>query len=339
MNRAIWLFLLMLVVACGEPQIEIQTDESSGQQEVLPSWNEGPAKQRIIDFVNSVTDEDSPEFVPVERRIACFDNDGTLWSEKPLYFQLFFAFDRIRFLADDHPEWKDESPFREVLAGEYEKALSGGEEAIVELVMATHSGLSTTAFEQAVSIWIDTARHPVTGLRYPEMVYQPMLELLDYLRANDFTTFIVSGGGIDFMRPWASTVYGIPTHQIIGSMGKLRYDDSGEAPVIMKESGLYFLDDKEGKPIQIQRAIGLQPILIGGNSDGDYAMLRYATADNPHSSLGIIVHHTDAEREFAYDRESSVGRLNRGLDEVSSRGWLLIDMKEDWSSVWPSIEK
>ncbi len=301
----------------------------------LPSWNEGAAKQSILDFVAKVTKEGSPDFVPGSDRIAVFDNDGTLWTEQPMYVQAFFAFDRIKTLAPQHPEWKDKEPFASILRGDTAAALTGGERALVEMVMATHAGMTTEEFEQIVTDWIATAKHPKTGRLYTDMVYQPMLELLAYLRDNGFKTFIVSGGGIEFMRPWAQQVYGIPTEQVIGSSIKTKYEVRDGRPVIVRLPELNFIDDKSGKPVGIQQHIGRRPIAAFGNSDGDFEMLEWTTSGKG-PRLGLIVHHTDAEREWAYDRESSVGRLDKGLDEAKSRGWILLDMKRDWTSIYRS---
>ena len=335
MYKPLALGILLIAVACNQAVESTSQVQTAVEQDALPSWNDGERKERLMRFIQATTTEGSSQFIPVENRIACFDNDGTLWAEQPLYFQLFFAFDRIRSMAAEHPEWKEESPFKEVLEGNFNQALAGGEHAIVELVMATHSGMSTHAFAEIVKNWADTAQHPITKKRYVDMVYQPMLELLDYLRSNGYTTFIVSGGGIDFMRPWAAEVYGIPKHQIVGSMGELRFVEEEDQVYLQKEAGIHFIDDKAGKPIQIQRAIGQQPIIAVGNSDGDFDMLWFSTHQNPYPSLGIFIHHTDAEREYAYDRNSSVGRLNKGLDQAGELGWLVVDMQRDWSVIWP----
>jgi phosphoglycolate phosphatase-like HAD superfamily hydrolase len=302
-------------------------------QTPLPSWNEGAAKQAILDFVAKVTKEGTPDFVPSDDRIAVFDNDGTLWTEQPMYFQAFFALDRVKALAPQHPEWKDHEPFASLLKGEMNAALAGGERTLAEIVMATHAGMTTEEFDKIVSDWIATARHPKTGKLYTEMVYQPMLELLTYLRNNGFRAFVVSGGGIDFMRPWAPRVYGIPPEQIIGSSIKTKYEHRNGRPVIVRLPELNFIDDKSGKPVGIQQHIGRRPIAAFGNSDGDFEMLEWTTSGNG-PRLGLIVHHTDADREWAYDRQSSVGRLDKGLDEAKSHGWTLVDMKRDWRLIY-----
>ena len=305
--------------------------------EPLPSWNDTDSRHAILAFVSRVTQPDSPDFIPPAERIAVFDNDGTLWCEQPAYFQLLFVVDRVKALAVEHPEWREKEPFASVLNGDLKSALAGGERAILELVMATHAGITTDEFERIVSGWIATARHPATGRLYTEMVYQPMLELLEHLRANGFKTFIVSGGGIEFMRPWAERVYGIPPEQVIGSSIKTRYEVRDGKPVLLRLPEFNFIDDKDGKPVGIHRHIGRRPILAVGNSDGDFQMLEYTTTGGG-ARLGVIVHHTDADREYAYDRESHVGRLSRGLDEAPKRGWIVVDMKRDWTRVFPPQE-
>lgn len=302
-------------------------------QDALPSWNDTAPKQAITAFVEKVTKEGSPDFVPPAERIAVFDNDGTLWAEQPLYFQAFYIFDRIKALAPQHPEWATEEPFASVLKGDVKGALAGGEHGLLAMAAATHAGLTAEEFSAAVTGWLATAKHPATGKAYTDMVYQPMLELLAYLRANGFKTFIVSGGGIDFMRPWTERVYGIPPEQVVGSSLKAAYEVREGKPVIVKLPELNFIDDKAGKPVGIHQHIGRRPIFAAGNSDGDFEMLEWTTSgDGPR--FGLLVHHTDAEREYAYDRESHVGKLDRGLDAASEKGWTVIDMKADWSSVY-----
>ncbi|MEN0110904.1 MAG: HAD family hydrolase [Planctomycetota bacterium] len=305
--------------------------------EPLPSWNEGPTKRAIIAFIERITNEASPDYVPPAERIATFDNDGCLWAEKPFYFQARFALDRVRELAADHPEWADQEPFASVLAGEDVEALAQGKEAALRLIAATHAGMTTEEFAASVEAWAATARHPRTGLRYVEMTYRPMVELLEHLRANGFKTFIVSGGGIDFLRVWAERAYGIPPEQVVGSSVALRYDVRDGRPVIARLPEIGFIDDKAGKPVGIHQHIGRRPILAVGNSDGDFEMLEWTTAgEGPR--LGVIVRHTDAQREWAYDRESTVGRLDRALDEAPQRGWLVVDMRRDWSVVFDAAE-
>jgi phosphoserine phosphatase len=302
--------------------------------EFLPSWNNTAAKKAIVSFVEKVTGEGSADRVPVAERIAVFDNDGTLWSEQPLYFQTFFILDRITALAPQHPEWKDKEPFASVLKGDVKTALAGGEKALMEMAMATHAGMTTDEFETIVTDWITTAKHPKTGRLFTEMVYQPMLELLAYLRANSFKTFIVSGGGIEFMRPWAERVYGIPPEQVLGSSIKTKFEVRDGKPVLVRLPELNFLDDKEGKPVGINSHIGRRPIAAVGNSDGDLQMLQWTSA-GAGARFCLCVHHSDAEREWAYDRDSHIGRLDKGLDEAKTRNWTVVDMKRDWKRVFP----
>ncbi len=272
--------------------------------------------------------------MPVAERVATFDNDGCLWAEKPVYFQLLFAVDRIRAMADEHPEWRTTEPYRSVLAGDMHALAEQGEHAILEVVLATHAGMTTEAFEATVRAWLETARHPTTGRRYTEMVYQPMLELLSYLRASGYKTFIVSGGGIDMIRVFSEEVYGIPPEQVVGSSVKTVYEMTDRGPVLRREAEIDFIDDKAGKPVGIHRHIGRRPVAAFGNSDGDLQMLDYTTAgDGPR--LGVLIHHTDAEREWAYDRESAVGRLDKALERADQAGWLVVDMAEDWVRVFP----
>lgn len=303
--------------------------------EPLPSWNDGPNKKAIISFVEKVTKEGSADFVPVPERIATFDNDGTLWSEQPMYFQLFFAIDRVKAMAPDHPEWKTKEPFASLLKGDMKGVAASGEKGILEIVAATHAGMSPDEFEKLVTDWLATAKHPKTGKPFTEMIFQPMLELLEYLRENDFKTFIVSGGGIEFMRPWTEKVYGIPPEQVVGSSIKTEYKVIDGKPQIVRLPKIDFVDDKTGKPLGINSHIGRRPILAAGNSDGDFQMLEWTTSGKG-PRLGILIHHTDAEREYAYDRDSHIGKLAKGLDEAPERGWLVVDMKSDWSSIYPN---
>jgi phosphoserine phosphatase len=319
-----WPALLLLAVALP-----------AGAADPLPSWNEGAARQRIVDFVTKVTDPASASFVPPAERIAVFDNDGTLWSEQPAYFQLLFALDRVKALAPQHPEWKTEEPFASLLKGDVQGALAGGEHALMQIMMSTHAGMTTEQFGALVEEWLATARHPTSGRPYTEMVYRPMLELLAWLRANGFKTFIVSGGGIEFMRPWTQAVYGIPAEQVIGSSIETRYELRDGRPVLVRLPEIAFVDDKAGKPVGIHRHIGRRPILAFGNSDGDFEMLEWTTA-GAGPRLGLLLHHDDGEREFAYDRKSHVGRLDRGLDEASRRGWQVVSMGSDWRTVYPT---
>jgi hypothetical protein len=303
-------------------------------QDPLPSWNDGKAKQTIVAFVAKVTKEGAPDFVPPAERIAVFDNDGTLWPEQPMYFQLLFALDRVKVLAPQHPEWQDKEPFASLLKGDVKGALAGGERALAEILMATHAGMSTEEFAKIVQDWVATAKHPVTKRSYTEMVYQPMLEVLAYLRANGFKTFIVSAGGIEFMRPWAEKVYGVPPEQVVGSSIKTRFEWRDGQPVLMRLPELNFIDEKAGKPVGINEHIGRRPIAAFGNSDGDLEMLQWTTAGKG-ARLALLVHHTDAEREWAYDRTSAIGRLDKALDETQARGWTVVSMKDDWKRIFP----
>lgn len=300
----------------------------------LPSWQDGAAKKSIVDFVKDTTRKGSPDFVPVSERVAVFDNDGTLWSEQPMYFQAFFIFDRIKALAPEHPEWKTKEPFASVLRGDMKSALAGGEHALMEMAMATHAGMTTEQFDAIVRDWVASAKHPKTGRRYAEMVYQPMLEVLVYLRANGYRTYIVSGGGIEFMRPWTEAVYGIPPEQVIGSSIKTKFEMRDGVPVLARLPELNFIDDKEGKPIGINQHIGRRPVAAFGNSDGDLQMLQW-TAAGKGRRFALYVHHTDADREWAYDRGSHIGGLDKGLDEAAARGWTVVDMKKDWKQIYP----
>jgi phosphoserine phosphatase len=299
----------------------------------LSSWNDGPAKKVILDFVAKTTNEKSPDFVPVAERIAVFDNDGTLWCEQPMYVQLAFALDRVKTLADQHPEWKGKQPFKAVLENDVQALAATGKRGMTELVGATHAGMTVDEFDALVKKWIATAKHPRYNRPYIECTYRPMTELLAYLRANEFKTYIVSGGGIEFMRPWAEQLYGIPPQQVIGSSIKTRYEERDGKPAIVRLPEIDCIDDKAGKPVAIQKFIGRRPVLAFGNSDGDYEMLRYATAGTG-ARLGMIVHHTDADREYAYDRKSPFGRLDKALDEAPKRGWIIVNMKDDWRRVF-----
>jgi phosphoserine phosphatase len=303
------------------------------QTDPLPSWHAGHAKARVIAFVTAVVEPGGKDHVPPGERIATLDNDGTLWAEQPMYFQILFVLDRVKALAPQHPEWRTQEPFASLLKGDVKAALAGGERALAEIMMATHAGMTTDAFEQTVKDWMATARHPVTKRPYTEMVYQPMLELLGYLRANGFKTYIVSGGGVEFMRPWTEKVYGIPPEQVIGSSIKTRYEVRDGKPVLLRLPEIDFIDDKAGKPVGIHKFIGKRPIAAFGNSDGDFQMLEWVTSA-PGPRLGLIVRHDDAEREFAYDRKSHVGQLDRALDEAGPRGWTVVSMKADWKVIF-----
>lgn len=300
----------------------------------LPSWNDTAAKQAIIAFVDSVTDESADTFVPEKERIAVFDNDGTLWAEQPFYFQLFYAIDVLKEKAAADPSILTSDVLKAAVAGDMDGMLADGEKGLLEIVNVSHANITPEDFEKSADAWLTTATHPTTGKTFISMVYQPMLELLSYLRDEDFTTYIVSGGGIDFIRSFADGTYGIPKPQVVGSEGKTSYAVTDGVPTIMKDGGLIFMDDKDGKPVGIMRHIGLRPIFAAGNSDGDFAMLQWTTAgEGPR--FGMLVHHTDAEREFAYDREGHIGVLNKGLDEGPGLGWTIVDMAADWATVWP----
>ena len=299
----------------------------------LPSWQEGPAKQAIIDFVTKVTNKNHKEFVPVPLRVVVFDNDGTLWTEHPMYVQLAFALDRIKALAAQHPQWKTQQPYKAVLENDMKTLASLGEKGVVELIMATHAGMTNEEFESIVNNWLKTARHPKFNVPYTKLVYQPMLELLNYFRDNQFKTFIVSGGGVEFMRPWSQKIYGIPREQVIGSSIKLKYDYRDGKPILVRLPQVNFIDDKEGKPVGIEMYIGQRPIAAFGNSDGDYQMLEWTTS-GALPRLAMIVHHDDEKREYAYDKKTAFGKLDKASAAAKDRGWYLISMKKDWKKIF-----
>jgi hypothetical protein len=304
-------------------------------QDPLPSWNDGAAKQAILDFVQATTDQASPKFVAPAERIAVFDNDGTLWVEHPMYTQLAFALDRVKTLAPQHPEWREKPPFKYILDNNLPALAATGKQGLMELIMATHAGMTTQEFEKIVEDWLATARHPRFKRPYTELVYQPMLELLGYLRANGFKTFIVSGGGVEFMRPWTGKVYGIPPEQVVGSSIKTKYEQKNGQPAIVRLPEIDFIDDKAGKPVGINKFIGRRPLAAFGNSDGDLEMLQW-TAAGPGARLMLLVHHTDAKREYAYDRKAHFGRLDEALDVSRQHGWVVVDMQKDWQRIFPS---
>jgi hypothetical protein len=308
--------------------------QASAQNDPLPSWNDTSAKQTIVDFVGRVTKAGGPDFVAPAERIATFDNDGTLWVEQPMYVQMAFALDRVKALAPLHPEWKDTQPFKAVLEGDMKTLAESGERGLVEVIMITHAGMTTSEFAKIVTDWLATARDPRFKRPHTELVYQPMLEVLAYLRANGFKTFIVSGGGVEFMRPWAERVYGIPPEQVIGSSIKTKFQITDGSPVLFRLPEVNFIDDKAGKPIGINEAIGRRPIAAFGNSDGDLQMLQWTTLSGG-VRLGVIVHHTDAEREYAYDRQSHFGHLDVALDAAAVNKWTVVDMKKDWKVIFP----
>ncbi|HCS55288.1 HAD family hydrolase [Rubinisphaera sp.] len=303
-------------------------------EEILPSWNDGAARDAIIDFVECSTKDGCTKYIEPEDRIAVFDNDGTLWSEQPVYFQLMFAIDRVKEMAKDHPEWKSEQPFQAVLENDIKALKSSGQEGLMKIIAVTHAGMSTDEFAEIVHNWIATAKHPQKNKLYKELVFQPMLELLQYLRENGFKTYIFSGGGIEFMRVFAEEVYGIPPEQVIGSSIVTKYELHDGVPVLIRQPKIDFIDDKEGKPISINKFLGKRPVAAFGNSDGDLQMLQWTTAGEG-SRFGLIVHHTDSEREWAYDRESAIGQLDKAFTEAKAKGWTIVDMKQDWKSIFP----
>src|SRR5712671_959686 len=306
---------------------------AQAQTDPLASWNDGATKQSILDFVAAVAREGSPDFVPAPRRVATFDNDGTLWCEQPMYVQLAFALDRVKELAPLHPDWKDKQPFKAALDGDMKTLAESGERGTLELVLAAHAGMTSDEFETIVKDWLAKARHPKFNRPYTDLVYQPMVELMAYLRANGFKTFIVSGGGIEFIRPWSEEVYGVPPEQVVGSSIKTKFQMRRDIPVLFRLSEVNFIDDKDGKPIGINEHIGRRPIAAFGNSDGDLEMLQWTTLSGG-VRLGLIVHHTDAEREYAYDRKSHLARLDKGLDEAVAKGWTVVSMKDDWKTIF-----
>jgi hypothetical protein len=329
-RRAVLAAMLASSVAAVTP---ISAPPALAQNDPLPSWSDGKAKQSILDFVTAVTKEGASDFVPVPQRIATFDNDGTLWCEQPMYVQLAFALDRVKALSNQHPEWKTEQPFKAVLDNDIATLAKSGEKGLLELVMATHAGMTTDEFAKIASDWIKTARHPKFKRPYTDLVYQPMLELLAYLRANGFKTFIVSGGGIEFMRPWTERVYGVPPEQVVGSSIKTKFQMRNSQPVLFRLPEISFVDDGPGKPVGINAHIGRRPIAAFGNSDGDIQMLQWATKSGGRR-LGLIVHHTDAVREYAYDRKSHFGKLDKGLDAAKINGWTVVSTKDDWKRIF-----
>lgn len=303
----------------------------------LPSWYAGPAKDAIINHVKCATNDGCPLYVPPQERIAVFDNDGTLWSEQPAYFQLLFALDRVKALAPQHPEWKTEQPFKAALENDLNTLADSGKAGLLKILAVTHSGMTTDEFADTVRDWIKTARHPEKKVPYTKLVYQPMLEVLNYLRANGFKTYIVSGGGVDFLRVWAEDVYGIPPEQVIGSRIKVKLEQRDGKPVLVRLAEIDFINDKEGKPVGIHRYIGRAPVIAFGNSDGDLPMLQWT--DRKENTLKVIVHHTDAQREYAYDRDSHIGQLDKALKEAQAKGWTIINMQRDWKRIYPKPAK
>jgi len=320
----------MLLLALGLPACSATTRNAS----MLESWNDGATKATIVEFVERVTDTSLPDYVPPAERVAVFDNDGTLWAEQPLYFQLIYALDRINATAADHPEWKTTQPFKAVLENDKEALVKSGKEGLMKLIAATHAGITENEFSSEVDAWLSTAKHPRFDVAYRELIYQPQVELLQYLRSNGFKTFIVSGGGIDYIRVFSQDAYGIPPEQVVGSSLKANFEMRDGKPVVVKVGELNFIDDKEGKPVGIHQHIGRKPVIAVGNSDGDLQMLQYTTIGRS-PSLGVIIRHDDAEREYAYDRDSHIGKLDKALDEAPRRGWVVVSMKNDWKRVFP----
>jgi haloacid dehalogenase-like hydrolase len=341
----LWLASMLAAACTRDPQTGARsqastppaTQAAAGASDPLPSWNEGPTKKAIGDFVARVTKEGSPDFVPVPERIATFDNDGTLWTEKPLPFQLLFALDRVKALAPKHPEWATKEPFASLLKGDMAKVLASGSTGVAEILAVTHSGMTTDEFAPIVDQWITTAKHPQTGRLYTEMVYQPMVELLAFLRTNGFKTFIASGGGVEFMRGWTERVYGIPPEQVIGSVGKVKFEMREGTPVLIKLPEIEFIDDKEGKPIAIQSRIGRRPIAAFGNSDGDLPMLQWTMAGSG-ARFALFIHHDDPTREFAYDRTDKLQQFDKGWDEAVAKGWTVVSTKNDWRTVFSPVK-
>jgi hypothetical protein len=330
-NRRILLSTLALVPALTGL---LRSNSALAQADPLPSWNDGATKSSITNFVARVTTQGGPDFVPPDQRIATFDNDGTLWIEQPMYVQFAFILDRVKAMAPQNPGWKTKQPFKAVLDGDMKALAASGEKGLVELMAVTHAGMTVDEFARIVTEWLATARHPRFKRAYTELVYQPMLEVLAYLRANGFKTYIVSGGGIEFMRPWTEKIYGIPPEQVVGSSIKTRFEMRDGQPRLFRLPQINFIDDKTGKPVGINEHIGRRPIAAFGNSDGDLQMLQWTTMSGSGARFGLIVHHTDAEREYAYDRKSHVGKLDLALDAAAVNKWTLADMKKDWKRVF-----
>jgi phosphoglycolate phosphatase-like HAD superfamily hydrolase len=330
---------MMLALGCAKPA-ESSTKEPSAGDEVeaavdpLPSWNDTATKTKILEFVEAVTDSDGPSYVEPEARIATFDNDGTLWAEQPVYAELVFALDRVKSLAQVHPEWKTQEPFRAVLEGDSDALAASGTHGLIEVLMASHTGMSAALFHTIATEWIRDARHPEQEEPYTELAYQPQIELLRYLEANGFSTFIVSAGTVEFLRTFAEPTYGIPPERVIGSSITTRYEVQGGKPSLLRLPEIDFVDDRSGKPVSIHKHIGRKPILAFGNSDGDFEMLEFTTMGSGGARLGLLLHHDDAEREYAYDRDTSVGKLDRALDAADGAGWVVVSMKDDWNTVF-----
>jgi hypothetical protein len=336
-RQIVLIFIVSIFSACSQAPVE-NKNETIEISDPLPSWNDGDVKKSMIGYVESVTDSANPDFIPVAERIAVFDNDGTMWCEQPMYFQLIFTLDRIKEISAEHPEWVDTPPYSYVLNDDIHGVLDSGMEGLMTLLMASHAGNNTQEFKSIVMDWLSKAEHSRFNKPYNELVYQPMIEFVYYLQDNDFKTYIVSGGGVEFMRPIISKIYRIPYEQIIGSTIKTEYVYDNGNPKIIRLPEIDFIDDKEGKPVNINKIIGKKPVIAGGNSDGDLAMLQW-TASNKYKSLCIYVHHTDSVREWAYDRDSHIGRLDKGLDQAINDGWVVADMSNDWKMVFPFESK
>ncbi len=329
------IFFSSVFISCETSKKETKNTQTlTTEIDPLPSWNKVASKNNIIAYVSDVTNPESKNFIPIRDRIATFDNDGNLWSEQPIYFQLFFVIDKIKLMSETHPEWNIQQPFKAVLENNMDELMKQGERGLLQLLMATHSGNTTEEFNSEVQEWVKTAKHPTKNVTYDKLVFQPMLELLEYLKSNDFKVYIVSGGGVDFMRAFLPEIYGIPEEQIIGSRIKTEFDYNDGNPVIRRVAELEFVDDKDGKPLNIQKIIGKKPVFASGNSDGDLPMMQW-TASNKYKSFMLYVHHTDSIREWAYDRNSHIGRLNKGLDQAKKDGWTVIDMINDWKVIYP----
>lgn len=330
-----YILLLLGIVSCQISSNTQITEVGVKSKSYLKSWNEGTTRSAIQDFIQKTTSEGSQNFVPEADRIAVFDNDGTLWAEQPYYFQLAYALDYVKKEAPNHPDWAKDPVLKAAMEGDMPAVIGAGEKGLIEIVMKSHAVMTEDQFAEEVRNWLQTAKHPQTGKAYNKMIYQPMVELLDFLRAHGYKTFIVSGGGIDFLRVWAEEAYGIPPYQVVGSSIKAIYEEVDGKPQVVKIPELNFIDDKAGKPVGIHQHIGKKPIIAVGNSDGDFEMLEYTTMQSG-ARLGILLHHTDGDREYAYDSLSSIGKLKRGLIEGPLRGWVLVNMAKDWASIYPN---
>jgi len=338
-QRAVWATLTLFLMSCASSQTPQTKEPETGAEaaaaiDPLPSWNDTATKAKLIDFVRAVTDPDDPAYVEPDLRIATFDNDGTLWVEQPLYAEMAFALHRVHDLAQVHPEWKTQEPFRAVLEGDKQALIAAGKRGLVKIIVASHTGMSAALFETIVREWIRDARHPDFDKPYTDLIYQPQLELLRYLESNGFKTFIVSGGSVEFMRAFTQDVYGVPPERVVGSSIETQYEVQGGKPTLLRLQQIDFVNDGAGKPVGIYKHVGLQPILAFGNSDGDFEMLQWTTLGSGGARLGLILHHDDAEREYAYDKASRVGTLDKALDAADQQGWVLVSMKRDWKTVF-----